>query len=131
VNTARYRKISALDGVFGTDILDTFTLILCISVPSNAGGVPLEIRVMVAVDPLERGGGHPAASAIPTPSCISVSGAVSAAPGGFAFTADISSAQSGSLTAGLYLAHLEITKAADVRVVDLGQITVGAHPAPA
>jgi hypothetical protein len=58
-------------------------------------------------------------------------GRQSAAPGGFAFTADISSAQSGSLTAGLYLAHLEITKAADVRVVDLGQITVGAHPAPA
>lgn len=62
---------------------------------------------------------------------LSVSGAVSAAPGGFTFTADISAAQSGALTAGLYLAHLEITKAADVRVVDLGQIKVGAHPAPA
>ncbi len=62
---------------------------------------------------------------------LSVSGAVAAAPTGFTFTADISAAQSGALTAGLYLAHLEITKAADVRVVDLGQIKVSAHPAPA
>lgn len=62
---------------------------------------------------------------------LSVAGAVAASPpAGFTFTADISAAQSGALTAGLYLAHLEITKAADTRVVDLGQIRVGPHPTP-
>jgi len=62
---------------------------------------------------------------------LSVSGTVAAsAPSGFTFAADISAAQSGALLAGLYLAHLEITKAADTRVVDLGQIRVGPHPAP-
>jgi hypothetical protein len=74
----------------------------------------------------------PAQGARTGAAALSVSGAVSAVPaGGFAFTADISAAQSSALTAGLYSAHLEITKAADVRVVDLGQIKVGAHPAPA